>query len=102
MTALHTNGAVGELTADQALTKLLSGTGLVYRYIDDNTISIMPANGAAAAPPDRLELDEAMPSCLARFSRELNRKRPSQPEPDPISLTAAWPDQPAGAYLGRM
>jgi len=58
--------------------------------------------GATAAPPDEHEWDEAMPFCIARFSRELNRKRPSQPDPDPISLTAAWPDQPAGAYIGRM
>jgi hypothetical protein len=58
--------------------------------------------GATAALPDEHALDEAMPFCIARFSRELNRKRPSQPDPDPISLTAAWPDQPAGAYLGRM
>jgi hypothetical protein len=35
-------------------------------------------------------------------SRELNRKRRSQPDPDPISFMAAWPDQPAGAYIGRM
>jgi iron complex outermembrane receptor protein len=49
ITALHTNGAVGELTADQALAKLLNGTGLVYRYIDDNTITIMPATSAGAA-----------------------------------------------------
>src|SRR3979411_2498254 len=43
-----------------------------------------------------------MPSCIARLSRELNRKRLSQPDPDRVSLTAAWPDQPAGAYIGRM
>jgi hypothetical protein len=45
--------------------------------------------GATAALPDEHALDEAMPFCIARFSRELNRKRPSQPDPDPISLTAA-------------
>jgi hypothetical protein len=36
------------------------------------------------------------------LSRELNRKRLSQPDPDRISLTAAWPDQSAGAYIGRI
>jgi hypothetical protein len=41
------------------------------------------------------------PPCT-RFNRELNRKRLSQPDPDRVSLTAAWPDQPAGAYIGRM
>jgi hypothetical protein len=45
--------------------------------------------GATAALPDERALDEAVPFCIARFGRELNRKRPSQPDPDPISLTAA-------------
>jgi hypothetical protein len=38
---------------------------------------------------------------IARFSHELNRKRLSQPDPEPISLTAAWPDQSAGVARGR-
>ena len=49
--------------------------------------------GATAAPPDRHALAETMPSCITRFSRELNRKQLSQPNPDRISLTAAWRDQ---------
>jgi iron complex outermembrane receptor protein len=42
----HTAGAVGELTVDQALKKLLSGSGLEYRYVDDKTISIFPRANA--------------------------------------------------------
>src|SRR5262249_10823755 len=38
----HTGGAVGEFTVDEALKKLLSGTGLDYKYVDDRTISIVP------------------------------------------------------------
>ena len=39
---LHTAGAVGEFTTNQALEKLLSGSGLDYKYVDDNTVSIFP------------------------------------------------------------
>jgi iron complex outermembrane recepter protein len=39
----HTHGASGEFTADQALTQILDGTGLTYRYIDSKTVCILPA-----------------------------------------------------------
>ena len=35
------NGATGELTLEEALTQLLSGTGLMYRYLDQNAITIV-------------------------------------------------------------
>ena len=38
----QTQGATGELTMDEALTQLLSGTGLTYRYLDEQTITIVP------------------------------------------------------------
>ena len=44
---LQTSGAVGEITADEALTKILNGTGLTYRYIDDRTVTILPVGEAA-------------------------------------------------------
>ncbi len=47
---VHTNGAAGELTTDEALTLLLSGTGLTYRYVSDRAITIMPASQAGAGP----------------------------------------------------
>ncbi|MGQ0835839.1 MAG: TonB-dependent receptor domain-containing protein, partial [Gammaproteobacteria bacterium] len=50
----HTSGAVGEFTVDEALTRLLGGTGLAFRYIDENTITIMHrADGASASPAGR-------------------------------------------------
>lgn len=47
---LRTAGATGELTANEALTQLLRGTGLTYRYVDQNAVTIVPvgAGGAAA------------------------------------------------------
>jgi iron complex outermembrane receptor protein len=45
----RTSGAVGELTTDQALTRILQGTGLTFRYIDDETITLLPRDSAASA-----------------------------------------------------
>lgn len=41
----RTDGASGDLTTDEALTQLLSGTGLTYRYAGDNGVSIVPITG---------------------------------------------------------
>ena len=45
---LRTAGAAGELTVSEALSRLLQGTGLTYKYLDDKTITVQPA--AAAGP----------------------------------------------------
>lgn len=37
---VRTEGAVGELTTDEALKRLLNGTGLTHRYLDDRTVTI--------------------------------------------------------------
>jgi hypothetical protein len=52
----------------------------------------------------RLGREFALPRgpLVGDFSRELIRRRFSQPDPDRTSFTAAWPDQPASAYIGRM
>jgi iron complex outermembrane recepter protein len=42
---LRTSGVSGDLTFEEALTRLLDGTGLAYRYIDDRTVTIVPAAG---------------------------------------------------------
>ena len=43
----ETSGASGELTSDEALTQLLGGTDLTYRYVDETTVTIVPASGAS-------------------------------------------------------
>lgn len=47
---LQTSGAAGEITTDEALTRILSGTGLTFRYLNDNTVTILPmsASGSSA------------------------------------------------------
>jgi iron complex outermembrane receptor protein len=46
---LRTQGAVGSLTSDEALDKVLKGTGLTYKYLDDKTVTIVPTSTAGAA-----------------------------------------------------
>lgn len=41
---LRTRGVAGDLTADEALVQLLSGTGLTYRRLDDRTVTIVDAS----------------------------------------------------------
>jgi outer membrane receptor protein involved in Fe transport len=53
---VRTVGAVGQLTADETLSQLLSGTGLTFRYVSDKAIAILPVNmstseGAGSAMP---------------------------------------------------
>lgn len=38
----RTNGAAGDLTLEEALTQLLIGTRLTYRYLDEKAITIVP------------------------------------------------------------
>jgi iron complex outermembrane receptor protein len=55
--ALNTQGATGEFTTDEAFKRVLSGTGLTYRYLGDKTITILPIAEAdkvgAAAEEER-------------------------------------------------
>jgi len=47
--AIRTGGATGELTTDEALAQLLSGTGLTYRYVSDKAVTILSVTDAAAS-----------------------------------------------------
>ncbi len=42
-----THGAQGQLTVDEALTQLLAGTGLTFRKVTHDGVSIVPASGKA-------------------------------------------------------
>jgi iron complex outermembrane receptor protein len=48
--SLRTQGASGDLTSEEALTQLLSGTGLTYRFFDDDAVSILPVKSPRPAP----------------------------------------------------
>src|SRR5581483_2421636 len=70
--SLQTEGAVGELTVDEALTKLLSGSGLVYKYVDENTVSIFPRAVARSRIGDNAALGHDVwdRSRVAQLGRE--------------------------------
>lgn len=75
---MHTSGASGYLTADEALTRLLSGTGLKYRYVDSKAISIIAAQGGGS-PTDK----------TTAGSRKLQRAK--DPKQRPVSKDADPP-----------
>ena len=39
---MRTRGAIGDVTANEAFDQLLDGTGLTYRYLDKNTVTVIP------------------------------------------------------------
>lgn len=45
---MKTEGACGDLMPDEALKQLLSGTGLTYRYLDESTVTVYPADAPQA------------------------------------------------------
>lgn len=68
----QTAGASGDLTADEALTQLLRGTGLTYRYVDENAVTILseqaaPAAKPAAAPKSNLQQEVRQQGLWDRF-----------------------------------
>ncbi len=50
---LRTSGVSGNLTADEALTRLLRGTGLKYLYVDSNAVTILPVRSDKASGSSR-------------------------------------------------
>ena len=46
---IQTGGAEGEISTDEAFQQLLKGTGLTYRYLDENTVTVY-ATEVATAP----------------------------------------------------
>lgn len=49
---LRTAGAVGDFTSDEALSKLLTGTGCSFRNIDEQTVTVFPIAATPSSPGD--------------------------------------------------
>jgi len=45
----RTAGASGEMTGDEVLARLLEGTGLTYKYLNEKTVTILPVGTAPEA-----------------------------------------------------
>lgn len=61
--ALQTAGARGDLTPDEALARLLDGTGLSYKYLDDETVTIV------TSPPTVVAKDAVTPGVTVEGRR---------------------------------
>jgi iron complex outermembrane recepter protein len=64
----RTAGADGDLTFDEALSQILAGTGLAFRYLDDKTVTILPAAAASAEPDNSADSSPIVPSGKAQRS----------------------------------
>jgi iron complex outermembrane recepter protein len=85
---LKTAGAVGELTADEALTQLLSGTGLTYRYVDQNAVTIVPAGAGGSATAPEQEPSHSAPSEKEGKSRSSGDFRVAAVDQEPAANLA--------------
>jgi outer membrane receptor protein involved in Fe transport len=48
--SVRSGGAVGNLTASDALAQLLQGTGLIYRFLDEHTVTVQASASAQSTP----------------------------------------------------
>jgi iron complex outermembrane receptor protein len=70
---LRTQGAVGTLTAPEALKQVLSGTGLSFKYLDENTVTILPASAGSS------QEQSAAPSPTSQEAAKEGKKSSSGP-----------------------
>jgi iron complex outermembrane recepter protein len=89
--ARRSAGAVGKLDANEALTRILRGTGLTYRFLDAYTISIMPVGAASAPGPKKEAATSAAGSAPARADP------PAMPADEPPMSRATPPNREDGA-----
>ena len=57
----RTQGAVGEFNAEEALRKLLEGTGLTFKYLDDRTVTLVPTTATAGGRPQSSTAQRVQP-----------------------------------------
>ena len=96
---ITTNGADGDITANQALEQLLSGTGLTYRYLDDNTVTVIPITTALLDDGAGISLQAQSGGAISatptdekkRTDRILLAQAPPTPPSQPAAAAAAEP-----------
>jgi iron complex outermembrane recepter protein len=79
---LRTQGAVGEFTPAEALQKLLSGTGLTFKYLDDNTVTVFPMATGAGQSSDEQKKSEHLDEIVVTAT-----KRAELLQNVPVSIT---------------
>jgi outer membrane receptor protein involved in Fe transport len=86
---VQTHGANGDITANEAFDQLLDGTGLTYRYLDENTVTVVRLNDPSLAEAAGASPPVSGGNATAADSRA-QRARP--PAPDRTLLAEAVPD----------
>jgi len=98
---VQTQGATGDITADEAFDQLLTGTGLTYRYLDENTVTVMPlvdsslSEGADVSPLPRGDSIAAGPSAKAAKTHAPERILLAQTVPASAQQQVAAEAEPA-------
>jgi hypothetical protein len=91
---VRTRGANGNITANEAFDQLLDGTGLSYRYLDENTVTIEESAAARAPPGGTIGAD-------TRAQRAQSRESGQSPPLQEIIVTGSE-HQPHPGHLGAV
>ena len=84
---IRSQGAVGELTSDEAIQVLLKGTGLTYHYLDEHTVTIVPlATSGSGAHSDSLPSEQERASKVTGDSTTPENSKQDSTGDEPISL----------------
>jgi hypothetical protein len=83
---VQTRGANGDITANEAFDQLLDGTGLTYRYLDENTVTIVPLSdparsegpGTSLPPPGVVESPRIRARSRPRLGPPIEFRLPKQ------------------------
>jgi iron complex outermembrane recepter protein len=71
---VRTRGANGDITANEAFDQLLDSTGLTYRYLDENTVTVIPLSDPSLSGGARASLPVPAGSAIAADSRAQQAK----------------------------
>ena len=74
---VRTRGANGDITANEAFDQLLDSTGLTYRYLDENTVTVIPLNDPSLSGGARASLPVPTGGAIAADSRAQQAKTPT-------------------------
>jgi iron complex outermembrane recepter protein len=85
---MQTRGANGDITANEAFDQLLDGTGLTYRYLDENTVTVIPLRDPSLSEGSGASLPVPAGSAIAADSRAQQAKNLTS---DRILLAQAAP-----------
>jgi outer membrane receptor protein involved in Fe transport len=65
---VRTQGATGDITAEEAFDQLLTGTGLTYQYLDENTVTVVPLIGPSFSEGEGVSLQAPAGDTIAARS----------------------------------